>query len=55
MGGWLKKRWARRRAEEGQGLVEYGLIITFIAIVCAVALATLGTTIANHPAWEMFT
>jgi Flp pilus assembly pilin Flp len=28
--------------EEGQGLVEYALIITFIAIVCIVGLGVLG-------------
>ncbi len=28
--------------EEGQGLVEYGLIISLIAVVCVVALIALG-------------
>jgi pilus assembly protein Flp/PilA len=30
------------RREEGQGLVEYALIITFIAIVCIGGLTILG-------------
>lgn len=33
--------------EEGQGLVEYGLIIAFIAIVTVTALTTVGTDITN--------
>ncbi|MEJ5311379.1 MAG: hypothetical protein WHX52_16580 [Anaerolineae bacterium] len=33
--------------EEGQGLVEYGLILVLIAIVVAVILATVGTKIAE--------
>ena len=45
-----KRTWA---AEAGQGLAEYALILTFIAIVCAVALATLGTTLAASPAWTL--
>lgn len=31
--------------EEGQGLAEYGLILALIAVVCIVALTTLGGTI----------
>jgi pilus assembly protein Flp/PilA len=33
------------REDEGQGLVEYGLIIALIAVVCAVAVGTLGGTV----------
>jgi pilus assembly protein Flp/PilA len=35
------------RDEEGQAMVEYGLIIALIAIVVIVALALLGDKIAN--------
>ena len=35
------------RDEEGQAMVEYGLIIALIAIVVIVALATLGDKIAG--------
>lgn len=33
--------------EEGQGMVEYGLIIGLIAVVVIAALVILGPTIAN--------
>lgn len=33
--------------EDGQGMVEYGLIIGLIAIVVIVALAMLGPRVAN--------
>lgn len=33
--------------EEGQGMVEYGLILALIAIVVIVALRTLGGTAKN--------
>ena len=33
--------------EEGQGLVEYGLILVLIAIVIVFILTTLGSTIQN--------
>ena len=35
------------REEEGQGLVEYGLIIALIAVVCIAALTALGTSISG--------
>jgi pilus assembly protein Flp/PilA len=31
--------------EEGQGMVEYGLIVVLVSIVCAGILLTLGTTL----------
>ena len=35
------------RDEEGQGMVEYGLIIALVAIVVIAALVILGPSIAN--------
>ncbi|MBE0610493.1 MAG: Flp family type IVb pilin [Dehalococcoidia bacterium] len=32
--------------EEGQGLAEYGLILALIAVVCIIALTTMGTQIS---------
>ena len=37
----------RRPAEQGQGLVEYGLILTLIAIVAIVSLIFLGGTLSS--------
>jgi pilus assembly protein Flp/PilA len=46
------KNWAISKAvklqtsrEEGQGLVEYGLILALISVVCVIALTLLGTNI----------
>ncbi len=36
-----------RDEERGQGLTEYALIIALIAVVCIVAVLTLGNQIAN--------
>jgi len=42
---------ARRRAQTGQGLVEYGLILALVAVVVVALLTTfgkqLGTTFSN--------
>ncbi len=35
------------RDEEGQGMIEYGLIIAFVAIVVIAALSILGPKIAS--------
>ena len=35
------------REEEGQDLVEYALLITFIALACIVGMQQLGTAINN--------
>jgi pilus assembly protein Flp/PilA len=36
-----------RREEEGQAMVEYGLLVGLIAIVVALAAVTLGTEIST--------
>ncbi len=43
-------------SEEGAGLAEYALLLLLIAMVCVVALTTLGTTIsgAYNTAVSMF-
>ena len=44
---WLKYFLGKFSQEEGQGLVEYALIIVLIAIVVIVALGPLGDEIAD--------
>jgi pilus assembly protein Flp/PilA len=41
----LKKLMAKMQNEEGQGLVEYALILVLISVVCVVALGLLGTSV----------
>lgn len=41
------RRRHSRRHQEGQGLVEYSLILVLIAIVVIVALVVLGTATSN--------
>ena len=36
---------ASRRDEAGQALVEYGLILSLVSIVCIVSLTAIGTSI----------
>ena len=36
-----------RRSEDGQDLLEYGLLMALIAVFAIGAIATLGTTIQN--------
>ena len=36
-----------RRDEQGAALVEYGLLIALIAVVCVVAVTTLGTNVSK--------
>jgi pilus assembly protein Flp/PilA len=38
---------AARTREEGQGMIEYALILVLIAIVVIVILSTLGKTVNN--------
>jgi pilus assembly protein Flp/PilA len=34
------------RNEEGAALVEYGLLIALIAVICVIVVATLGNTVS---------
>jgi pilus assembly protein Flp/PilA len=45
---WMKSfaRLEELRSEEGQALVEYGLILALVAVVCIVALQLLGQNVA---------
>ena len=47
---WTLRKYATYQAknEEGQGLVEYGLILALIAVVCVAALTALGTNISTQ-------
>lgn len=42
-----RRRRARRATERGQGLVEYGLILTGIAVVAIVTLVFFGDQVAG--------
>ena len=44
---WLKNFLGKFSREEGQGLVEYALILVLIAIVVIVALQLLGTSVGD--------
>jgi len=39
----MRKLFAKMRNEEGQGLIEYALILVLISIVCIIALTAIGT------------
>ena len=43
----MKKFFAKMRKEEGQGLVEYALIIVLVSIVAIITLGLLGTTVSG--------
>ncbi|MGA7262027.1 MAG: Flp family type IVb pilin [Stellaceae bacterium] len=36
-----------RREEEGAALVEYGILVGLIAVICVVAVTTLGTEVST--------
>ncbi len=50
MAAWFESKfgvvWTVER-QEGQGLVEYALILVLVSVVAAVTLATLGTKITG--------
>jgi pilus assembly protein Flp/PilA len=39
----LQKFFAKMQNEEGQGLVEYALIVVLISVVCIIALTAIGS------------
>jgi pilus assembly protein Flp/PilA len=41
----MKKFFATKSDEKGQGLVEYSLILVLISVVCVVALRALGVSV----------
>jgi Flp pilus assembly pilin Flp len=43
--GWLAR--ADRSAEDGQSMVEYGVIVALIAVVAMVAVQSLGSGVAG--------
>jgi len=43
---WIR-RWRERADERGQGLMEYAMIMAFIAILCVGALSNLGQQIIS--------
>ena len=44
---WLKNFW---REQDGQDMIEYTLLIVFIAIACAAIVGTGGS--ATNPIWQ---
>ena len=44
---WLGSRFQAVRSERGASLVEYGLLVVFIAIVCIAAVAFLGNSLST--------
>ena len=44
---WAASLATRAREEEGQALVEYGLLLFLIAVVCILVLTTLGTNVST--------
>lgn len=53
---WRRTTGATRNdgGESGQGLAEYALILTLVALACVVALGALGQGIAGSPGFSMF-
>jgi len=45
---WLVDSFKRKiQDEDGQSLVEYGLLLALIAVVCIAIITTLGTRVRN--------
>lgn len=58
----LHRRWKVRHAawlarllrrQEGQGLVEYGLILALVALVAIAGLTTFGLNVAGMASWDV--
>jgi pilus assembly protein Flp/PilA len=47
LGGLFRHVFRRMRSEQGQGMVEYALILVLIAVVVIVLLIVLGNQVAN--------
>jgi Flp pilus assembly pilin Flp len=43
----LREERGRLNVFYGQGLVEYGMIISFVALACILALKALGTSVSG--------
>ncbi len=43
----MRKFLAKMRKEEGQALVEYGLLVALIAVVCIAVITALGTGVRD--------
>lgn len=41
----MRKILTKMHDEEGQGLIEYGLILVLISIVCVIALTAIGNSV----------
>jgi pilus assembly protein Flp/PilA len=50
-GGWIYSMGSLinrfRRDDEGAALVEYGMLVGLIAVICVVAVTTLGTEVST--------
>lgn len=47
MSVWINTIWTKLHIEEGQGLVEYALILTLVAMVVIIALMIFGPQLGN--------
>lgn len=57
MTNWRSRfRTVRQRVddESGQGLAEYALILSLIAVVCAAAVAAFGQAVAGSQGFKLF-
>ncbi len=45
--GWITRLVEVKEGEQGQGLVEYALIVLFVAVAAVATLTILGTTVSD--------